>query len=31
MICLEPANSKDSAVTLAPGESHTLALALQPP
>lgn len=29
MICLEPANAKDSPVTLAPGESHTLALALQ--
>lgn len=29
MLCLEPANATGSAVTLAPGERHTLALALQ--
>lgn len=29
MICLEPANTADDAVTLAPGETHTLSLAVQ--
>jgi len=29
MLCLEPANAGEDAVTLAPGESHTLSLALQ--
>ena len=29
LLCLEPANAADDAVTLAPGESHTLSLALQ--
>lgn len=29
MLCLEPANTADSAVTLAPGQQHTLTLALQ--
>ena len=29
MLCLEPANTADHAVTLLPGEKHTLALALQ--
>jgi glucose-6-phosphate 1-epimerase len=29
MLCLEPANTAHSAVTLAPGQQHTLALALQ--
>lgn len=29
MLCLEPANTGDSAVTLAPGDHHTLTLSLQ--
>ena len=29
MLCIEPANTADSAVTLAPGEQHTLSLAVQ--
>ncbi len=29
MLCLEPANADEAAVTLAPGEKHTLALAIQ--
>lgn len=29
MLCLEPANTAESPVTLAPGEKHTLALSLQ--
>lgn len=29
MLCLEPANTADDAVTLAPGEQHTLTLAVQ--
>jgi glucose-6-phosphate 1-epimerase len=29
MLCLEPANTGDAALTLAPGEKHTLALAVQ--
>jgi glucose-6-phosphate 1-epimerase len=29
MLCVEPANTGDGAITLAPGERHTLSLALQ--
>ena len=29
MLCIEPANAADDAVTLAPGEQHTLAFAVQ--
>ena len=29
MLCLEPANAADGAITLAPGEQHTLSLSLQ--
>ncbi len=29
MLCIEPANTADDAVTLAPGEQHTLSLAIQ--
>ena len=29
MLCLEPANTADSAITLAPGEQHALSLSLQ--
>ena len=29
MICLEPANASDAAVTFAPGERHALMMSLQ--